>query len=68
MRPMSAIPTSIRLCRKAVIHPVLEPRPVCAAGLIVAFMQFWADLGSPPHLVVVGKPLMNMDEHFQTRT
>ena len=39
-----------------------------AAGLIVVFMQFWADLGSPPHLVVVGKPLMDMQAHFQVST
>ena len=38
-----------------------------AAGLIVVFMQFWADLGSPPHLIVVGKPLINMQAHFQSR-
>ena len=38
-----------------------------AAGLIVVFMQFWADLGSPPHLVVVGRPLIDMQAHFQGR-
>ena len=38
-----------------------------ASGLIVVFMQFWSDLGSPPHLVVVGRPLINVDEHFLTR-
>ncbi|VXC80647.1 hypothetical protein SPHINGO8AM_230023 [Sphingomonas sp. 8AM] len=38
-----------------------------AAGLIVVFMQFWAHLGSPPHLVVVGRPLIDMRAHFQDR-
>lgn len=38
------------------------------AGLIVVFMQFWADLGSPPHLVVVGKPLIDLKKHFQANT
>lgn len=37
-----------------------------AGGLIVVFMQFWAELGSPPHLVVVGRPLIDMDAHFAT--
>ncbi|WP_443027158.1 hypothetical protein [Sphingomonas sp. LB3N6] len=36
-----------------------------AAGLIVVFMQFWADLGSPPHLVVVGRPRIDIQAHFQ---
>lgn len=36
-----------------------------AGGLIVVFMQFWADLGTPPHLVVVGKPLIDMQSHFE---
>ncbi|MEH3102605.1 MAG: hypothetical protein PGN12_01690 [Sphingomonas phyllosphaerae] len=39
-----------------------------AGGLIVVFMQFWAELGSPPHLVVVGRPLIDMDEHFTARS
>ena len=39
-----------------------------AAGLIVVFMQFWADLRSPPHLVVVGRPLIDMQAHFQAQT
>ncbi len=34
----------------------------------VVFMQFWADLGSPPHLVVVGKPLVDLEAHFQAHT
>lgn len=38
-----------------------------SGGLIVVFMQFWADLGSPPHLVVVGRPLLDMQAHFQER-
>lgn len=38
-----------------------------AAGLIVVFMQFWADLGSPPHLVVVGRPLIDMKAQFRGR-
>lgn len=38
-----------------------------AAGLIVVFMQFWADLGYPPHLVVVGKPLIDLQAHFQNQ-
>jgi hypothetical protein len=38
-----------------------------AAGLIVVFMQFWADLGSAPHLVVVGRPLIDMQAHFKGR-
>lgn len=36
-----------------------------AGGLIVVFMQLWADLGSPPHLVVVGKPRIDMKAHFE---
>lgn len=39
-----------------------------AGGLIVVFMQFWAELGSPPHLVVVGRPLIDMEEHFTARS
>jgi len=42
------------------------PELGAAGGLIVVFMQFWAELGSPPHLVVVGKPLIDMDAHFAT--
>lgn len=38
-----------------------------AGGLIVVFMQLWAALGSPPHLVVVGRPLIDIDAHFETR-
>jgi len=30
-------------------------------------MQLWADLGSPPHLVVVGKPLIDLDAYFEAR-
>lgn len=36
-----------------------------AGGLIVVFIQLWADLGSPPHLVVVGRPLIDMRAHFE---
>ena len=36
-----------------------------AGGLIVVFMQFWADLGSPPHLIVVGRPLVDLDAYFE---
>lgn len=39
-----------------------------AGGLIVVFMQFWAELGSPPHLVVVGRPLIDMEAHFAARS
>lgn len=39
-----------------------------AGGLIVVFMQLWADLGSPPHLVVVGRPLIDMQAYFETRS
>ena len=39
-----------------------------AGGLIVVFMQLWADLGSPPHLVVVGRPLIDIEAHFETRS
>jgi hypothetical protein len=35
-----------------------------AGGLIVVFMQLWADLGSPPHLIVVGKPLIDLESYF----
>lgn len=35
-----------------------------AGGLLVVFMQYWAELGCPPHLVVVGRPLIDMDAHF----
>lgn len=38
-----------------------------AGGLIVVFMQLWADLGSPPHLVVVGRPLIDIEAHFGAR-
>lgn len=38
-----------------------------AGGLIVVFMQFWAELGSPPHLVVVGRPLIDMGAHFDAK-
>jgi len=43
------------------------PELGAAGGLIVVFMQLWADLGSPPHLVVVGRPLIDMDAHFAAR-
>lgn len=36
-------------------------------GLIVVFMQFWAELGSPPHLVVVGRPLIDLATQFAAR-
>lgn len=36
-----------------------------AGGLIVVFMQLWADLGSPPHLVVVGRPRIDMQSRFE---
>jgi hypothetical protein len=36
-----------------------------AGGLIVVFMQLWADLGSPPHLVVVGRPHIDISGHFE---
>lgn len=39
-----------------------------AGGLIVVFMQLWADLGSPPHLVVVGRPRIDMQAHFEARS
>lgn len=39
-----------------------------AGGLIVVFMQLWADLGSPPHLIVVGRPLIDMQTYFDART
>jgi hypothetical protein len=41
------------------------PELGAAAGLIVVFMQLWADLGSPPHLVVVGRPNINLQTHFE---
>jgi hypothetical protein len=34
-------------------------------GLIAVFMQLWGDLGSPSHIVIVGKMLSDMDAHFQ---
>jgi hypothetical protein len=44
------------------------PPELGAAGdLIVVFMQFWAELGCPPHLVVVGRPLIDMEAHFAAR-
>ncbi|WP_155936717.1 hypothetical protein [Mesorhizobium ciceri] len=36
-------------------------------GIIVVFMQFWADLGSPPHLVVVGEALIDLKAQFETK-
>jgi hypothetical protein len=39
-----------------------------AGGLIVVFMQLWADLGSPPHLVVVGRPRIDMRAYFKARS
>jgi hypothetical protein len=38
-----------------------------AGGLLVVFMQFWGDLGSPPHLIVVGRPLIDLKTHFADR-
>jgi hypothetical protein len=38
-----------------------------AGGLLVVFMQFWGDLGSPPHLIVVGRPLIDLTTHFEAR-
>lgn len=38
-----------------------------AGGLLVVFMQFWGDLGSPPHLIVIGRPLIDLKAHFETR-
>ncbi|CAN5498432.1 hypothetical protein BH10PSE12_BH10PSE12_08080 [soil metagenome] len=38
-----------------------------ASGLLVVFMQFWAELGCPPHLVVVGKPLIDIQAFFAAR-
>lgn len=38
-----------------------------AGGLIVVFMQLWAELGSPPHLIVVGRPLIDMQTYFDAR-
>lgn len=39
-----------------------------SGGLIVVFMQLWADLGSPPHLIVVGKPKIDIDAYFEERS
>lgn len=36
-----------------------------AGGLICVFMQLWGDLGSPPHLVVVGRPRIDLDAVFE---
>jgi hypothetical protein len=36
-----------------------------AGGLLVVFMQFWGDLSSPPHLIVVGRPLIDLKAHFE---
>lgn len=43
------------------------PELGAAGGLIVVFMQFWAELGSPPHLVVVGRPVIDMAAHFAAK-
>lgn len=32
-----------------------------AGNLICVFIQLWGDLGSPPHLVVVGRPRIDLD-------
>lgn len=37
------------------------------AGNIAVFMQFWAELGSPPHLVIVGRTLIDLQAHFTAR-
>ncbi len=36
-------------------------------GKIAVFMQFWGELGSPPHLVIVGEALIDMQPHFAAR-
>lgn len=44
------------------------PELGAAGGLLVVFMQYWAELGCPPHLVVVGRPLIDMDAHFADKS
>lgn len=39
-----------------------------AGGLIVVFMQLWADLGSPPHLIVVGRPRIDIEAQYKARS
>lgn len=36
-------------------------------GIIVVFMQLWADLGSPPHLVIVGQAMSDLQAQFEDR-
>ena len=36
-------------------------------GNIAVFMQFWAELGSPPHLVIVGETLIDLQAHFEAK-
>lgn len=36
-------------------------------GKIAVFMQFWGELGSPPHLVIVGETLIDMQAYFAAR-
>jgi hypothetical protein len=37
-------------------------------GNIAVFMQFWGELNSPPHLVIVGKRLIDMEAHFAAKS
>lgn len=38
-----------------------------AKGSLAVFMQLWADLGTPPHLIIVGKALIDMEALFEKR-
>lgn len=34
-------------------------------GLIAVFIQFWGDLGTPPHLIIVGRALIDLESYFK---
>lgn len=49
---------------KITIGEVIPDGDRIAKGMIAVFMQLWGDLGSPPHIIVVGKTLVDMEDRF----
>lgn len=37
-------------------------------GLIAVFMQLWGDLGTPPHFIIVGRTLIDLQGYFERAT
>lgn len=45
----------------------LSARPGAPPGLICVFMQLWGDVGSPAHIVVAGRPRIDVDAEYERR-